>query len=405
MTSRYPAPSAELTPGSHPIPKVLARVGFVFVFAGICIPGFLLSFPQLPASSALGSGMFGVGLFLLVCSIFLSASEKLSFPRGAFVPVSLLAFSAVLPFLSPQVPYPTDNRDWVITHLCLMALLLSVRFISLDFISTILRIGMAASIWTLAGGANALSIDERSLFFLDGRLRGVFGHPNMTGLIAVAAFLLALGNLRWRRTDLILSLTVIAAAASLTSLVAAVIGLAAWLIRHQAARITVWIVGVISLFVPAVLTVILGSRLDPTLFTGRTAAWQWALSLDSPPLTGMGIGLFEKLGAGKWVQWYHTHNQVIMDYISGGIPLVLATVILLAVVGYRAAIAVDGRQFVTWCVLILQCATEVPLVLSYPSGAMFSTAVLLILAMGTPDGNHRMQTAGKLGLSKSGALV
>lgn len=380
-----------LVPGSHPIPAALARVGFVAVFTGICVPGFLLAFPQMPASNAIGSGLFAVGLFLLLSSVFLSLSEGSTFRGTTLVPVGLLAISGVLPFLSPQVAYPADNRDWLITHLCLVSVLLSVRFLSLEFISTILRIGMVASICTLIGGANALSVDERSLFVLDGRLRGVFGHPNMTGLIAVAAFLLALGSRRWRKTDLVLSLSVIAAAASLTSLVAAVVGIAAWLLRNQAARMLVWFAGLVSLFVPALLTLMLGSRLDPTLFTGRTAAWQWALRLDSPPLTGLGIGLFEKLGAGKWVQWYHTHNQVIMDYISGGVPLFLTTVILLAVVGYRAAVASDKRQFVTWCVLVLQCATEVPLALSYPSGAMFSTAILLILALGIHGESHRKQ--------------
>lgn len=366
----------------HPIPAALAKAGFVFIFAAVCIPGFSVAVPQLPVPPGLGYALFVCGLVFLVISVFLAITEGASRDADPVVPVVLLSVSAVLPFLTPEVVYAIDNRNWLATHVALIAILMSAQFLSFAFIATILRVGMVASLATLVGGATALSADERSLFLLDGRLRGVFGHANMTGLVAVATLLLALGGRKWRKTDLLLSVIVVAAATSLTSLFAAALGLATWFITQRAAKLAVWATGMMSLFVPVAVVLTLGPELDPTLFTGRTAAWQWALTLDVPEWSGLGIGLFAELGSGKLVPWFHTHNQVIMDFVSGGWPLLCTTVLLLASVGLRAVRASDRRQLVMWSILVLQCATEVPLVLNYPSGAMFSTSIILLLATG-----------------------
>lgn len=363
----------------HPLPAVLARGGFIAVCSAICIPGFLVALPELALPASLSFGLFVFGLASLGASVFLSFVEGLDRGNQPWIPVLVLTISAIIPFLNAGASFPTDNRNWLITHLALIAIILSTQYFSYRFIAAVLRAGMVASLATLVGGAAALSVDERSLFLLDGRLRGVFGHANMTGLVAVAALLLALGSSRWKRLDLVLSVSVIAAATSLTSLFAAGVGLAVWFVRKPPTRLFVWVVGILSLFVPAAAVQILGSHLDPTLFTGRTAAWQWAMALDVPPFRGLGIGLFEALGSGKLVPWFHTHNQVIMDYVSGGWPLALATVLLLISVGYWAATSSDRRQLVMWSVLVLQCATEVPFVLNYPSGSMLSTAIILLL--------------------------
>lgn len=362
------------------VPSRLARGGLLVVFAAVCIPGFGVAFPQMPSTATLSSALFLAGLALLAASVFTSVTEGSNRGKQPWVPVTVLAISAVIPFFNVSVSFPSDNRNWLLTHLALIGILLSVQFFSFEFIASLLRAGMMASLVTLIGGASALSVDERSLFLLDGRLRGVFGHANMTGLVAVAAFLLALGSVRrWKKIDLALSVCIIAAATSLTSLAAAGIGLAAWLVRDPALRVLVFVAGMISLFVPAVLVECMGASLDPTLFTGRSAAWQWALSLDVPPMTGLGPGLFETLGAGKFVPWFHTHNQVIMDYVTGGWPLLCTTILLLASVGRWAVASNDHRQLVMWSVLVLQCATEVPLVFNFPSGSMLSSAIILVL--------------------------
>lgn len=362
------------------IPARLARVGLVAVFAAVCIPGFAFAFGQAPSSGTLSAGLFLLGLVLLAASVFTAIVEGLVGERQPWLPVFALSASALIPFFNSDAAFPSDNRNWLITHLTLIGVLLSVSFFSRDFIAALLRGGMIASLATLLAGAGALSVDERSLFVLDGRLRGVFGHANMTGLLAVAALFLALSSTgRWKRLDLLLSVCVIAAATSLTSLAAAGLGLATWLARERALRIVVLTIGLCSLFIPALIVKVLGSNLDPTLFTGRTAAWQWALSLEVPPLSGIGLGLFETLGAGQFVPWFHTHNQVIMDYITGGWPLVSTTVLLLAAAGLRAVQASEQGPLVMWSVLILQCATEVPLLFNFPSGSMLSSAIILIL--------------------------
>lgn len=384
MLSRSESEFPVLRPANlaHPVPAASAKIGFVAIFAAVCIPGFFVSVPQLPLPEGFGYALFVFGLFFLALAVFLAATEGSVRHRATQLPVVALSISAVLPFLSPNVVFATDNLSWLLTHIALIAILMCAQFISFDFIASILRAGMIASLVTLVGGASALAADERSLFLLDGRLRGVFGHANVTGLIAVATLLLALGGGKWKKTDLLLSAVVIAAATSLTSLFAAMVGLATWFLTQRFLKLAVWAIGMISIFIPAAAVFLLGARLDSTLFTGRTAAWQWALSLEVPELTGLGIGLFAELGSGKLVPWFHTHNQVIMDFVSGGWPLVSATVLLLASVGLRAVLASDRRQLVMWSILVLQCATEVPLVLNYPSGAMFSTAVILLVAIG-----------------------
>lgn len=365
-----------------PVPARLARAGLLAVFVAVCIPGFAVAFPRLPSIGALSSGLFLAGLGLLAASVFTAITERLDRQKQPWIPVVVVAVSAVIPFVNASVSFPSDNRNWLVTHLALMSILLSAHFFSFEFIGALLRAGMIASLVTVLGGTSALSVDERSLFLLDGRLRGVFGHANMTGLVAVAAFLLALGSSRrWKRVDLVLSICVVAAATSLTSLAAAVLGLTAWFVRERMARLLVLAAGLLSLFIPAILVLNMGSKLDPALFTGRAGAWQWSLSLDFPPFTGLGTGLFDTLGAGKFVPWFHAHNQVIMDYVTGGWPLLCTTVVLLASVGFWAVGAKEHRQLAMWCVLVLQCATEVPLTFSYPSGSMLSSALILVLVI------------------------
>ncbi|WP_419202770.1 hypothetical protein [Paenarthrobacter nitroguajacolicus] len=334
---------------------------------------------------SLSFGLFVCGVALLFASVLTAVTEGMSRHKQPWIPVLMLAVSALIPFISPDVDFPGDNRNWLITHLVFIAILMSAQFFTLELIATLLRAGLIASVATLLGGAQALAVDERSLFVLDGRLRGVFGHANMTGLVAVATLLLALGATKWRKFDLVLSVCVVLAAMSLTSLAAACIGLAAWLVRARAARLAVLVLGLISLFVPMILVLTMGSRLDPQLFTGRSGTWQWALSLDFDRFTGLGTGLFETLGAGKFVPWFHAHNQVIMDYVTGGWPLATATVLLLASIGAWAVSAHDPRQLVLWCVLVLQCLTEVPLILNYPSGGMLSTAIIVVVILQVPS--------------------
>lgn len=374
----------------HKIPARLAQAGLVAVFVAGCLPGFLVSFPQLAALGTLSFGLFVFGVAILFASVLTAVTEGMSRRKQPWIPVLMLAVSALIPFFTPDVDFPGDNRNWLITHLVFIAILMSAQFFTLELIATLLRAGLIASVATLLGGAQALAVDERSLFVLDGRLRGVFGHANMTGLVAVATLLLALGATKWRKFDLALSICVALAAMSLTSLVAACVGLAAWLVRARAARFTVLVIGVFSLFVPMILVLLMGAKLDSQLFTGRSGTWQWALSLDFDRFTGLGTGLFETLGAGKFVPWFHAHNQVIMDYVTGGWPLAAATILLLASIGAWAASAQDPRQLVMWCVLVLQCLTEVPLILNYPSGGMLSTAIIVVVILQVPRIRYSM---------------
>ncbi|MFB9818551.1 hypothetical protein [Arthrobacter ramosus] len=319
-------------------------------------------------------------------------SEGLVPHRRPWFVVLALATESLLPFVSPDVSYPGQNAQWVLAHVALIAMIFCAQFFSPQFIGGILRAGLMGSLLTLLGGANALSVDERSLFLLDGRLRGVYGHPNITGMVAVIALLLAIGNSRWKKVDVVLSVAVIASAVSLTSLVAAALGLAAWSLRSLLARRIAWVVGLASLFVPALAVVMLGPRLDPALLTGRAAAWEWVLGLQIPVVSGLGIGLFDSLGAGKFVQWFHAHNQFIMDFSTGGLPLAGLTLGILAVLGFWAASTRDRRPFVMWFVLILQCFTEVPLWLGYPNGTLLSTSIIILLILGLEVNLSKSQT-------------
>ena len=365
-----------------PVPAMFARIGLVAIFVSVCLPGFLVSFPQVPSLGPLSEIIFLVGLVFLASSIITAAAEGVSVDKRLWVPVGALLISALLPVINQNADFPGDNNGWFAAHVALICVLLSARFFSFRFIAGLLRLGMLASILTLVGGAAALSADERSLFPLVGRLRGVFHHPNMTGLVAVAFLLLSLRRSRWQKIDILLSLLVIASAVSLTSWVAVGLGLCAWYVRGVAARFCTVAIGLLTLFVPAFLVLVMGPSLSPDLFTGRSGAWQWVLSLRIDPLTGEGIGFFRTLGAGKLVEWDHGHNQLIMDYVSGGWPLVLTTVLILGSFGISAATRQDRLPLVMWCILIVQCVTEIPMFFTYPSGLMLSTTIIIVLISG-----------------------
>lgn len=226
-------------------------------------------------------------------------------------------------------------------------------------------------------GPAAFSVDERSLLSI-GRLTGVFGHPNLTGMAGALVVVLA-----WRRPGrrlaLVAAVGCLALTASLTGLVAAAAGVASLRLGSStAARRALTAVVVVTLAAPALVAFLAPEWLTAGLFTGRGAVWLWVAQMDLDRFRGAGTELFDAL-RGSWfpIGWYHAHNQVLNDIAVGGVSLLATTALVL---GRLRHLVADRRAFALWIVLGVSCLTETPLHLDYPgSRVLLLGAVVVVL--------------------------
>lgn len=316
---------------------------------------------------------------ICVCQIIYAILVLIESPvrssQDLWVCATLLICGA-LPFLFKGV-LAGNPLTWFLSNVALAAFYISAKFISLKLIWQIMGALNIASLLTVALGPLAFSEDTRSVLFAS-RLTGILGHPNVTAFMAVCTIVLGL-HLGKRISPYMLSAGLVTLATfSLTSFLALIAGVIVLVVlRTQRQRSFALTLSLAVMAFPIVGVIGLGLNLSPELFTNRSSIWSWLKSYGSPPTTGFGLGFLNQQQAAGEVVWVHAHNQLMMSYFTQGIVgLIAISALLLFVMKGMKDDSLSSALFVMLCV---ECTTEIPLFLDYPSGRWIGTVVVLIL--------------------------
>lgn len=250
---------------------------------------------------------------------------------------------------------------------------------------SIVLLSLAAAV---AFPASAFNTDEaRTLFGLD-RLAGIVGHPNGLAIVAVVGLILEVSRERKDRLWIAAMFLTVALAQSLTGWVALLV--AALVMASRLSRI-LRVTGAVALVGIAIATVVMPPDRGPLsvisqnnlTLNGRTRIWDTALwAYSEYPVFGWGPTVLgddfrDRFlladGAGQ------AHNQFIQSMAESGTVGLLALIIFLAVIGWRAwkSRTLDaGLALALFAVLLAQCVTETPF---RPSGVGIASLLLVIV--------------------------
>lgn len=335
-------------------------------------------------SSGIASGVMLVVLAVLFIAWLAAAAERKSFTWRDTTLVGFLFIAAVVPVLLPPDLGTRVTWPWIVAHAVLLLFVgLHSAFHRRD-VTHCLTVLMISSVVSIVFGANAFLVDPRNLFF-SGRLTGVLGHPNLTGIAAVLGILLCLSNRRLLSALGVSSIIVLLCSFSITSFVALAVGGVLIYTTNRALRASAALLALTSYFVPLLLVALFARGLNVQLFTGRVAVWEWIASLHFNALFGNGLTLFEDQAARHWIPWVHAHNQLLMDLATGGLILASVTIIIVLALWSRALSAIDPLPLSICAILTVHCFSEVPFFLDSPSGRLVLLVPLVLTILSKAD--------------------
>ncbi|WP_160318869.1 O-antigen ligase family protein [Arthrobacter sp. ERGS1:01] len=295
---------------------------------------------------------------------------------------SIVLVTGIIPFLSGPALYEGNTIVWFQSHVIFAVLILFSPYITFEDIYRIFIFVSLFSILTVLAGAGAFSIDDRTGLFTQGRLRGVLGHPNITGMAGAVLILISVSSQKVRIFGAIIGSIVVLGSFSFTSIVALLIALVVSRTRYQKMFQWYLLAGLVVLLTPALLVERRSGFLNPDQFTGRTGIWEWAMAQLSVPLEQRGLGFFRLLQEQGAIPWSHAHNQVIMDLVSGGFLLAATGVLFITSMAFDLNRKHNKFGIMLWLVLVVQALTEIPLFLDYPSGRLLYLVLITALIVG-----------------------
>lgn len=260
----------------------------------------------------------------------------------------------------------------VLAHVILAAIPFVAGRLTLKTVSDVLVLSMSISLILAVVMPEAVfSLDARAVISALGRFKGVWGHPNIMGTVAVLGVILHKSSRR-PRYALSISCGVALITLSYGAILSGVAALIYWrFARNQTWPVVVAVAGAAS--IPLMLA--LSAAVPGHYFTGRVTIWRTALEVGGADRFGSGLTFYQdRLAADVHIGAYHAHNQILQGYATGGILLACAAVVTLLVMAISAREAI-GRTVVV--VITVTAAVEVPLLLDFPGSRM----VLLLLVM------------------------
>lgn len=286
---------------------------------------------------------------------------------------------------------------WIFGHLLAALILLQVDLLLFCDLRAALNFAMIFSVATIAFGELAFSVDPRSIVDA-GRLTGVFGHPNVTG---VAAALAALVNMfgprrKFRRFFVVVALIVCLLSLSLTAILSLIFGFSVTLVRSVRVRWTAWTFGIVAFFIVPLIVILFDVLLDPIFLTGRAEIWIWLYDVSDISAVGEGLDLFNGHRDYALIPWFHAHNQALMSLVTVGVLGMVLVASLVWILGVHA-VRPGGVQFAVWIVLIVHSITEVPIHIDYPGARLF----LFVLVAGVIGTNLWNETRHQARQSQS----
>lgn len=311
----------------------------------------------------------------IIYAILVSLESPPSSNRDIWVCVMLVA-CGVLPLIFKGV-LVGNPLTWFLSNVTLAAFYICAKFISVKLVWQLLGALNIGSLLTVFLGPLAFSEDTRSVIFAS-RLTGVLGHPNVTAYMAVCTIVLGLYLGKKFTIYMLCAALVTVATFSLTSFLALFAGLIVLVVfKKPRQRLFVSKLALGASSFPLVGVIVLGLNLGPDLFTNRSSIWSWLRSYGTPPPTGYGLGFLNQQQAAGEVVWVHAHNQLMMNYFTQGIVgLLVVCGLLIFLMNGAEHNQLSSALFVMLCV---ECTTEIPLFLDYPSGRWIGAVLVLVL--------------------------
>lgn len=351
---------------------ILARTGLVLAAASVVVDFGVGRGVSAPVTAPVVAAAAAAAL-LLVGFDALASGRRLS----GWLIASVALHAAVL--VAYDRPFDGSPGVVLLAHVLVVGFVGAAPRLGEKDVFVVLTVMIVLSLLTpFVLGSAAFSVDERSLLSL-GRLTGVFGHPNLTGMAGALVVVLAWRH-PGRRLACVVAIGCLALTASLTGMVAAAAGVASLMLGSSApARRALTTAVVVALAAPALVAFLAPEWLTAGLFTGRGAVWLWVAQSDLDRVRGAGTELFDAL-RGSWfpIGWYHGHNQVLNDIAVGGVSLLATTAALL---GRLRHLVADRRAFAVWTVLAVTCITETPLHLDYPGSRVLLVGLVVIVLL------------------------
>ena len=121
----------------------------------------------------------------------LSLAEWANISRAALPVAVLIVVHGATRFLGAPRLFDGDAGPWVAAHLLLLTAILVAGSLTIDDLYNALLATLVLSLGTLALGDLAVSQDQRSIPGLAGRLKGIYGHPNITAVASLVLLLVA----------------------------------------------------------------------------------------------------------------------------------------------------------------------------------------------------------------------
>lgn len=317
---------------------------------------------------------FAVALLILVAIAPRERSRSHAAARR--IMMAALAISGAWPWLQNPT-HSLGLYSWAIAHLGAMAIVASADQFSKQDARFLLRGGIAVSLIMIAASPVAFTVDSRVLIDSPGRLSGAFGHPNVTATAAGALMILSFGEKRLATLDRLLAGAGLVLSASLTAGIAVAAALCVFRVRSRGKRFAVVAGGLAAFASVAIYSVVLGQRFEPTTATNRGEIWNWSAGAVSQH-DGFGIATFALIREQTSLEWFHAHNQMLMDLVTGGWVLALASIVLVTSLGITAVEVGTRSGLSVWVLLMLSAAAEVPFFYDYPG---YRLILLFVLAV------------------------
>lgn len=328
----------------------------------------------------------GGSVLLLGCSLaalILRVCTSKSMGKAETLLGLVLLAQAIFPYLV-DVPFPASGQNWLMGH-CLVIGMVSLHphLRASQYVRALTLVCIASLATFLAFGDSALSVDDRSLPGWDGRLRGVLGHPNVTGL--GAAVLLCLSP-RLKSWVTVIAVCTLLATGSLSGMTAAAIGLTCRWVSRKWQLPLIAVAASVSV-IPFLMVRGLWALPASDFVSHRGHIWQWLNGIPAPGRWGYGIEFFSMLKSQTGdVGWVHAHNEWVMRHTTGGLILVCLGVSLVAIAVWCALRHPRGPAPLS--AMLMAAAAEVPFTIAYPGPRSWLVGLVLCVLFLDSESNR-----------------
>lgn len=353
-----------------------------------------LPMPEIGTAAAQGIGLLflAVALVLLIASINRRPARHFGWLAAALAPWAALQVSHLLAGGTPDIwaaAYPAAAVAIWLRPPAIQVLATIGALTAVSAAASLLLLVAAPDLAMYASGEGVKTMYESGL------LAGIYPHANMLGMAMALGipFVFLIQRPKVRLWCLVLSVGVLLATASRSSLAAAAVAVLLYLLMRKHPGRAQQRTALPLLAAVGVMAYLPLTTEDSTAFTDRGRIWMLALSAwRDQPWTGWGPNAFtevNRLVNGMTQYHTHAHNLLAMTLVTGGLAMVAAMVLMLFLTWRRAVhLSRDGHaQPLIWLTVVIVVSwLEASLSLNSLTGYLLWLPLLVILLGRSSDG-------------------